>query len=223
MNSHTTPPPNRLIGIESRGKLPSKICTKPTAQLANASTLTRSNFAKSLWRTGDISKPDYTTYCNNLHALHQEYLRGKIGPIKLQEGKHKLLEAIKKKRFSTSYNPSKKSSNATTPAAHPTFILDLSKHSEHYRQGGAHKMKTSHDAPSSQLHRRQKREHQLVLGRGKVQGHRTAWWSKAHERVRLLLDRKRPAVSVVVGAAQTSPTTQRQLPARRRKRKWLSV
>ena len=200
-----------------------RISTKPTTQLVKISTLTRSNFAKSLWRAGDISKPDYTTYCNDLHALHQEYLQGKIGPVKLQEGKQELLQAVKKKRFSTSYDHSKKSSNASTPAAHPTFILNLSKHSEHRHQGVARKMKSSHEAPNSQQRRRQKKEHRLVLGRGKVQGHRTAWWSKVHARVRQLLDRKRSAVSVVAGSAQTSPITQRQLPARRRKRKWLSV
>jgi len=174
-----------------------------------------------MWRAGDISKPDYTTYCNDLHALHQEYLQGKIGPVQLQEKKQELLQTIKKKRFSNSYNHIKKSNNASTPAAHPTFILNLSKHSEHHHQGVARKMKTSHEAPNLQQHRRQKKEHRLVLGRGKVQGHCTAWWSKVHARVRQLLDRKRPAVSVVVGAAQTSPTTQRQLPARRHKRKWL--
>ena len=116
-----------------------------------------------------------------------------------------------------------KSINSSNPAVHPTFILELSKHSEHHCHGSAHKMKISHEAPNSQQRRRQKREHWVIIGGSKVQRHRTAWWSRAHERVRQLLDRKRPAVSVVAGAAQKIPITQRQLPVRRRKRKWLSV
>ena len=217
---------NNTANTTSASKTPSKtrISMKPTKRLVNTSPLTRSNFAKSLWRAGDISKPDYTTYCNNLHTLHQECLQGKIGPVKLQEGKQELLEAINKKRFSTSYSHNKKSINSFHPAVHPTFILELSKHSEHHRHGSARKMKISHEAPNSRQHRRQKREHRVVLGGSKVQAHGTAWCSRAHERVRQLLDRKRPAVSVVAGAAQKMPTTQRQLPARRRKeQRWLSV
>ena len=143
--------------------------------------------------------------------------------MKLQEGKQELLEAINKKRFSTSYSRNKKSINSSHPAVHPTFILELSKHSEYHRRGSAHKMKISHEAPNSRNRRRQKREHRVVIGGSKVQGNCTAWWSRAHERVRQLLNQKRPAVSVVAGAAQRKPTTQRQLPARRRKRRWLSV
>ena len=216
---------NNTATTPSASKRPSKtrISMKPTMRLVNTSPLTRSNFAKSLWRAGDISKPDYTTYCNNLHTLHQEYLQGKMGLVKLQEGKQELLEAINKKRFSTSYSRNKKSINSSHPAVHPTFILELSKHSEYHRRGSAHKMKISHEAPNSRNRRRQKREHRVAIGGSKVQGHRTAWWSRAHERVRQLLNQKRPAVSVVAGAAQRKPTTQRQLPARRRKRRWLSV
>ena len=84
---------NKTTHTTSATKSPiiTRISTTPTTQMVEISTLTRSNFAKSLWRAGDISKPDYTTYCNDLHALHQEYLQGKIGPVKLQEGKQKLL------------------------------------------------------------------------------------------------------------------------------------
>ena len=101
---------NNTANTISASERPSKmrISTKPTMWLVNTSPLTRSNFAKSLWRAGDISKPDYTTYYNNLHALHQEYLQGKIGPVKLQEGKQGLLVAINKKWFSTSYSNNNK-------------------------------------------------------------------------------------------------------------------
>ena len=43
------------------------------------------NYPKILWRIGRLLKPEYTEYCNNLHALHQKYLRGKIDLDDLQD------------------------------------------------------------------------------------------------------------------------------------------
>ena len=50
------------------------ISTKSTIQPIEALPQTRNNYAKFLWHIGKVSKPDYTAYCKNLHALHQEYL-----------------------------------------------------------------------------------------------------------------------------------------------------
>ena len=59
-----------------------------------ASHWTRNNYAKFLWHIGKLSKPDYTAYCNNLHALHQKYLQGKIEIDDLQDRKQALMASI---------------------------------------------------------------------------------------------------------------------------------
>ena len=71
--------------------------------------------------------------------------------------------------------------------------------------------------------RRRRKKYQLVLKRSTVQQLRITWWSNTQSRCKQLLDRKRSAVSVVTGAAQTIKTTQRQRPAKRRKWQWQKV
>ena len=80
------------------------------------------NYPKFLWRISKLSKPEYTDYCNNLHALHQEYLRGKIELDDLQDGEQVLMASITKRFFTpaTHNNRSRKPLKFDLPSTHHT-------------------------------------------------------------------------------------------------------
>ena len=82
------------------------------------------HYPKFLWRIGRLSKPEYTDYCNNLHALQKEYLRGKIELDDLQDGKQALMASITNRFFTsaTHNNRSRKPLNSSSP---PPIILEL--------------------------------------------------------------------------------------------------
>ena len=58
------------------------------------------NSAIFLPHSGDVSQLDYNQYCNQLHVLHQKYLRSEIDADQLWDNKQALLESLEAKRFS---------------------------------------------------------------------------------------------------------------------------
>ena len=176
------------------------------------------NYPKFLWRIGKLSKPEYTDYCNNLHALHQEYLQGKIELDILQEGKQALMAPITK-RFFTSATHNNRSRQPSNSTSFPPLILKLAQPSGHSQHRSTFSIRASNKAPYTKQHRRRRKEYRVALRESTVQQQRIAWWSNVHVRCKQLLNRKRPAASVVIGAAQTTPLTQRQLPVKKRRKK----
>ena len=74
------------------------------------------NHAKFMCCIGKLPKHYYTDYSNNIHALHQEYLVGKIELNSLQDGKQALMASITKMFFTPANhnNMSRKPSNSTS-------------------------------------------------------------------------------------------------------------
>ena len=52
------------------------------------------SYPKFLWRIGKLSKPEYTNYCNNIHAFHQTYLQGEMSLDVFQYKKEWLMVSI---------------------------------------------------------------------------------------------------------------------------------
>jgi hypothetical protein len=176
------------------------------------------NYPKFLWRIGKLSKPEYTDYSNKLHALHQEYLRGKIDLDGLQYDKAVLMASIIDK-FLDPATHNNRTKTPRTPTS-PPIILKLAQPPRQSQHCSASKHGAFNKANNKKRRKRRRKEYRVVLRGSTIQQLRMTWWSSSQIRCKQLLDRKRPAVSVATGAAQLIKFTQRQLPAKRRKRQW---
>ena len=174
------------------------------------------NYPRFLWRIGKLSKPEYTDYTNKLHALHQKYLRGTIDLDGLQYDKAVLMASIIDKFLApaTHNNRTQKPPTSTSPP----IILKLAQPSGQSRHCSVSTKGAFNKANNKKQRRRRRKEYRVVLRGSTIQQLRITWWSISQFRCRQLLDRKRPAVSVATGASQLIKITQRQLPAKRRKR-----
>ena len=170
------------------------------------------NRVKYLWRSGVISKPEYIQYCNKLNALHRQFLQGVISSEELEVIKLDLLDSTK--RGSRTRRPS-----SVSRLPPPVIKMEL-KQPSIYQCCALPRMRASDScATQGNKRRRWKRERRLVSGGIKIK-RQVVWWLPGIQgRSSFILDRKRSAISVVTGTAILIPITQRQLPAKRRRRK----
>ena len=126
------------------------------------------HYPKFLWRIGRLSKPEYTDYCNNLHALQKEYLRGKIELDDLQDGKQALMASITN-RFFTSATHNDRSRKHLHSSSPPHIILELAQPSGPSRHRSAFKTGVYNKATNTKQHRQWRKEYRVVLRGSKMQ------------------------------------------------------
>ena len=204
LNTRKSPPSRGGVPDNNTKPNPPKKVRAPTPHRAET------NHVKYLWRSGVISKPEYVQYCNELNALHRQFLQGVISSEELVANKLDLLDSTKK--GFRSYRPS---STARPP---PVIKLELRQPAK-YQCCELHRRRAPGNNTQGSKRRRWKKERRLVSGGIKIK-RQVMWWVPGNQSgSSFTLDRKRSAISVATGTALLIPITQRQLPSKRRRRK----
>ena len=182
--------------------------TQTSKRMANG----KLNRAKAIWRSGRVTKPDYQHFCNQLH-LHQQLVnQGSMEADDFRIAIETLMEQLTK-------SPSK---NTDRPC--PNQRTNAVERKRHNPPGGR-TLRNPKPKERGCIGKGKKGERTdiIVLGGARIRKRYNKWQQIRRMRWDSLLNVKQSAESVAEGAAQITLTTQRMMPAPRRKKKLTEV
>ena len=161
--------------------------------------------AKALWRAGTVSKPEYVQFCNQIHLLDLQVSKGDMdGGVARRARQALLVDLVGCRAKSAAHKEPKQRTGAQTirsraPARMPP--------STGYR-------------PNKLPRPARRRQHggRIIPGGVRMRKHHNKWQRLRRKRWDRLLNNKRDAASVAEGAAELHPTTQRLIPAPRKRK-----
>ena len=165
------------------------------------------NRAREIWMMGRITKWEYHHFCNQVHACQQSLKVGSIQPEGFQRSVQIMMEQLV---HDTHWRKacSKQKQSPNNKGREPYSPLGKCQPEPKPRMHG--------------IYRRGKRgghTEMAIYGGVKVRKHYNRWQRSRRRRWDSILNVKRSAESVAEGAAQVTLTTQRMMPAPRRKKK----
>ena len=163
--------------------------------------------AREIWLMGRVTKWEYHHFCNQVHAYQQSLKEGSIQPEGFQRSVEIMMEQLARNthwRKARSRQTQSTNNKGRETRSSPGKCQPEPKPRMHgiYRRGkkGGHIEMTNYGGVKVQKHH------------NRWQRSRRRWWDS-------ILNVKRSAESVAEGAAQVTLTTQRLMPAPRRKKK----
>ena len=199
-----TPPARRkhFYGRTKRTKGTTRRTQEPKTKVD-----TELNRARDLWLMGRVSKWEYHHFCNQVHTCQQSLKEGRMQPEGFQRSIEILMEKLARNtQWRKARSCQKQSSNSK----------------EKEQQGPPGKCRPEPKPRVRGTYRRGKKGGHTEMtnyGGVKVRKHHNKWQRSRRRWWDSILNVKRSAESVAEGAAQVTLTTQRLMPAPRRKKK----